>query len=209
LGSAQWPFFFPDWNVAQTVTAMNDAITHSASGGGYTGVSIANVTANITDNDTLSVDLVVTSALITGQIGPGQRITYEVLVDNLTVGADVATAQFVFSLPPSLTNVSWICVADVGASCPPGGNGAPSHGVSLNGGTGLAYLISADVPGSALEGDDIATTATISVTTPYVDSLPGNNTDTTLDEVGPDSLFIDGFETVLPRVPYPYVPAVQ
>ena len=46
------------------MTAVNDqiaegahtgTITHAASGGGYNGVSIASVTANVTDNDTAGV----------------------------------------------------------------------------------------------------------------------------------------------------------
>ncbi len=62
-------FTTANWNSAQTVTvtAVNDvtaegnhtgAITHSASGGGYSGATIAGVTVNITDNDfvTISVD---------------------------------------------------------------------------------------------------------------------------------------------------------
>src|SRR5690606_30548397 len=55
-----------NWSVAQEVivTAVDDVIvegdhtgtiTHRVTGGGYTGVSIANVMANITDDDTVSV----------------------------------------------------------------------------------------------------------------------------------------------------------
>ena len=55
-------FTTSDWSAAQTVTvtAVDDivaegahtgTITHSAAGGGYDGVSIPNVVANVTDND--------------------------------------------------------------------------------------------------------------------------------------------------------------
>ena len=62
----QLSFTTGNWNSAQTVTvtAVDDAIvegahgatiTHTASGGGYTGVSIADVSVTITDNDTAGV----------------------------------------------------------------------------------------------------------------------------------------------------------
>ncbi len=62
------------WNMPQTVTvtAVDDgitegshsgAITHIASGGGYTGIGIANVNASITDNDSASLAISDVSAI--------------------------------------------------------------------------------------------------------------------------------------------------
>lgn len=85
-----------DWSAPQTVTvtAVNDAvaegshtgaIAHSASGGGYTGVTIAGVTANIADNDTVSLS----STSVTqpeGSTGGTTTMTFTV-----TQGATAAT----------------------------------------------------------------------------------------------------------------------
>ena len=74
-----------NWNVNQTVTvtAVDDAlaegahtgtVTHTASGGGYGAVTIANLTASITDNDTAGYTLITTTAT-TG--APDRLITTE------------------------------------------------------------------------------------------------------------------------------------
>lgn len=77
-----------------TVTAVDDAvaegahsgaISHSASGGGYTGVSIAGVDAAITDNDTVTVS----SANVTQAEGNGGGTT--TMTFTLTQGATTAT----------------------------------------------------------------------------------------------------------------------
>jgi hypothetical protein len=194
-----------DWSTPKTITvsAVDDAlfeqahtgtITMSANGGGYSNVSIADVVASIADNDVRIADLAIADTLTNGPVGPGQRLSYAVDIDNLTAGADVGVAQFTFTLSPVLTNVSWVCVADPGSACPASGNGPPSHSVSLAGGTGVSYAIGADVPAGTAFGTAIDTTATISVTTPYQDNVPGNNTASTSHTVGLDSIFKDGFE---------------
>jgi subtilisin family serine protease len=86
------------WNVAQTftVTAVDDVvvegthaatISHTATGGGYFGVSISNVTATITDNDLPSVTVTesggstaVTEGALPG--APGFSDTYTVVLDH-------------------------------------------------------------------------------------------------------------------------------
>ncbi len=80
-----------NWATPQTVTvtAVNDAvvegahtgtITHSASGGGYDAVSINNVVANVTDNDTASVT-VTESGGSTDVTEVGAQDTYDVVLD--------------------------------------------------------------------------------------------------------------------------------
>ena len=98
-------FTTSDWNTAQTVTvtAVDDAvvegahtgtITHSAAGGGYDGVSISNVVANVTDDDA-SVTLT-ESAGSTDVAEGGATDTYDVVLDaapfgtvTITMSADV------------------------------------------------------------------------------------------------------------------------
>ena len=80
-----------NWSVAQTVTvtAFDDAvveaghtgtITHSAAGGGYTGVSIDGVVANITDDEVGSVTIT-ESATSTDVTEAGGTDTYDVVLD--------------------------------------------------------------------------------------------------------------------------------
>lgn len=69
-----------NWNVVQvvTVTAVDDAIdeasshngviTHSASGGGYGGITISNVIPSITDNDTAGYTITPTSTQAGGRL---------------------------------------------------------------------------------------------------------------------------------------------
>jgi hypothetical protein len=193
-----------DWSVPKPVTvgAVDDAvlegahtgtIQHSASGGGYTGVAIADVVANIADNELIPADLAVASRTLNTPV-PGQRVTWEVAVDNLSPTIGVASAAFAFNLPGTLTNVGWTCVAEAGAACPASGSGAPSHAIALATNTGVLYLIGGDVPAATAVGTNLATTATIGVSAPYQDPVVANNSDTTLDTVSDAFLFGDGFE---------------
>ena len=82
-------FTTANWSVPQdvTVTAVDDAvaedvpqtgvITHSAQGGSYTGITIASVTANITDNDT--------PAIILNQSGGSTLVTESGTSDSYTI----------------------------------------------------------------------------------------------------------------------------
>ncbi|MDH4232222.1 MAG: S8 family serine peptidase, partial [Nitrospirota bacterium] len=83
-------FTTTNWNVAQavTVTAVDDTVaegphtgtvTHSASGGGYSGVAISSVTANITDNDTAGVVVNPTTVAVTEG---GATATYSVVLTS-------------------------------------------------------------------------------------------------------------------------------
>ncbi|HWT15292.1 MAG TPA: InlB B-repeat-containing protein, partial [Patescibacteria group bacterium] len=179
-------FRFVDWSDGSTANPRTDAgVTADLS---FTA-NFANATA----------DLAISNTLITAPIGPGERITFEVSVDNLTAGTDGIIAQFDFDISPTLSNIAWICLADAGASCPSDGVGLPSHPISLNGGSGVMYWISADVPPGSV-GLIVGSTASITVSAPFVDLDADNNTATTEDEVGPDILFRDGFETPPVRV---------
>ena len=77
-----------------------------------------------------------------------------------------------------------------------------SHAIHIGRGSGVMYWISADVPAGST-GTTISSLASILVASPYVEGNTANNTATTEHEVGPDTLFRDGFETVPLRVPYP------
>lgn len=207
VAPASLVFDAANWSTPQavTVTAVDDAvdegphagnIAHGAAGADYAGVAVGGVTASIADNDAAGpslVDLAVSSRLLNRPVLAGKRLDYEVAVENLTAGLDIGVAQFAFTLSPVLANVTWTCVADAGASCPASGSGAPAHAISLNGGTGVSYLVSADVPANATPGTPVATTATIS-TSERTDLDPSNNTATTAHAVDAELIFSNGFE---------------
>lgn len=197
-------FSTADWNVPKpvTVTAVDDAVfegahtgtvQHSASGGGYTGLAIGNLVASVTDNDPIPVDLAVSISAV-GTPVAGQRFSNEVRVDNLSASSGVASAAFVFTPPPLLTNVSWTCAAAAGSSCPASGSGAPAHAIALAASGGVLYTISGDVPSATAVGTTLASGASIGVAAPYQDPVAANDTDTRLDTVAGAQLFRNGFE---------------
>jgi hypothetical protein len=121
-----------NWATPQTVTvtAVDDSIaegahtgniSHSANGGGYTGVSIASVTASITDNDTATLTTAAVSQdegnsgssnmvftlQLTGQVAGGFSVDYQTVAGTASAGQDYAAANgtlnFDGSLNPSRT----------------------------------------------------------------------------------------------------------
>ncbi len=91
LSATTLTFTNGNWDTAQTVTvsAVDDliaegihaiVITHTASGGGYDGVTISDVTASITDNDTAGVTVNPTSGLTTDE--SGSTDTFTVVLDS-------------------------------------------------------------------------------------------------------------------------------
>jgi subtilisin family serine protease len=94
-----------DWSVPQTftVSAVDDTvvegphtgtIAHAASGGGFTGVSIAGVTAAITDND--KPGLVITETGGSTQVTEGGAVdTYTLCLNGPPTGAVTVTAEII------------------------------------------------------------------------------------------------------------------
>lgn len=83
---------FESWDQPQTITVTaiddneidpldNGLITHSASGGGYGSVSIANVVPGITDNDSATVTVTPTAGLVTTESGGTD--TFTVVLDSI------------------------------------------------------------------------------------------------------------------------------
>ena len=135
-GNNSLTFTPANWSVAQTftVTAVDDvvvegthsgSISHTATGGGYFGVSISNVTATITDNDLPSVTVTETdgaTAVTEGAVAPalGTTDTYTVVLDlqpcaevSLTVSAASQTLVSAGGSPPgaaatlTFTTANW------------------------------------------------------------------------------------------------------
>ncbi len=91
-----------NWSTPQTVTvtAVNDAavegahtgtIDHAPSGGGYDGISVASVVANVTDDD--ATVTVTESAASTDVTEAGANDTYDVVLDALPTGTVTITVS--------------------------------------------------------------------------------------------------------------------
>jgi hypothetical protein len=154
-------------------------------------------TLTITDNDE-PVDVAVLVTRNPGLVLPGGEVSFEVTLNNLSTGIDVASADFSFTTVPVLENVAWTCIAEAGADCPAAGTGLPAHPVVLERETGVNYSISGEVPAGTALGSVLEASATISVSAPYVDTNPSNNVSETSAGVGGIEIFSDGFETPPP-----------
>ncbi len=167
-----------NWSTAQTttVTAVNDAIvegghtgtvTHSASGGGYDGVSIASVVANVTDNDTGSVT-VTESAASTDATEGGATDTYTVVLDlepsgTVTVTLSPDSDVSVSPNPLTFTTSTWssaqtVTVTGVDDAVVEGGHtGTITHSASGGGYDGVAI---ANVVANVTDNDTGSVTVT-------------------------------------------------
>ena len=194
-----------NWSVAQivNVSAVDDAVdegphsgllSHSASGGGYDGVSIASISVSITDNDG-GADLAISNIANPTQAVPGETVSFEVTVNNLSTTVDVPAADLLVDIVPALDNPQWSCVADPTASCPANGTGLPSHSISMDRSSGVMYTISADVPPGATPGTSYVATASITIDASQTDPNSGNNSADATVTVSPVGIFSDGFES--------------
>ncbi|AVP97063.1 hypothetical protein C7S18_07585 [Ahniella affigens] len=196
-------FTTSNWNTPQTVSlnAVDDTlpegthfelVNHSVSGGGFGGATTPIVQVTIFDNDRAITDLAVTMQLVNNPIGPGQRISYLVDVTNLSA-ENALVPFFAMGTPNDTDDMSWVCVADPGASCPMSGQGPPLHTISLAGGTGVSYLVDVTVSPLVTEGAPINAVASVEAND-STDPELSNNSASRTDLVGPDSLFRNGFE---------------
>jgi hypothetical protein len=208
VAPTQLVFTAANWNMAQTVTvtAIDDdddegdhtgTISHVASGGGYAGVSIADVVVNITDTH-LVADVAVSTLLLTAPVLAGRSVAFEVTINNLATAVDVPEVGFDFSVQPALGNVQWTCTATAGATCPASGSGVPVHDIALARESGVLYSITADITADSPVGTGFVATATVQVAAPIVDPNPTNDSDSATATVTTVEVFRDGFEAPTP-----------
>lgn len=134
LSPSSLQFTTANWNTPQTITvsAVDDSvvegphtgvITHSVSGGGYSGVSVPPITVNIADNDTATLSTAPVLAAegdsgttpftftlqLNGQVAGGFSVNYATRSDTAIAGQDFTatsgTVSFDASLNPSRTVV--------------------------------------------------------------------------------------------------------
>lgn len=121
----------------------------------------------------------------------GTRVSYRIEVGNLGPEA-VTGARVTDTLPAGLSNASWTCNADAGASCAPNGNGNIDQLVNLASGASLSFTFSADV--QIAPEIVVSNTATIAAPTGVTDPVAANNSSTDSDPIG---VYCDGMEAPL------------
>ncbi|MCB1582061.1 MAG: hypothetical protein KDI92_03285 [Xanthomonadales bacterium] len=142
-------------------------------------------------------DLDVLTTNCTKGLREGQEITYLVQVRNLG-NTDITQAAVENLVPLGLTNVSWTCETEGGATC--GGSGMDDvlDLIDIPQGATVNYLIDATVSGQLL--DIITEEVSVSMPSGVVDDVMSNNQAFDSDMVL-DLFFIDGFECAAPTSP--------
>jgi uncharacterized repeat protein (TIGR01451 family) len=127
-----------------------------------------------------STDFVITKSDGLTTILSGSAITYTIRITN--AGPILVTgATLTDSVPLSVTNVVWSCVASAGSTCGAGGSGnTVTATLSLQNG-GVATYTVAGVIAPYAQGV-LTNIAMVTLPTGVTDSVPGNNsaTDTTV-----------------------------
>jgi hypothetical protein len=135
-------------------------------------------------------DLVVTKTNGQGFVDTGMLTTWFIGVRNPTGAANYG-ARLEDLVPAGVTGATWTCSAFDGAVCAnASGSGGIDEIVDLPAGASLLYEFTATV--TAVEGESVSNTATITLAAGQTDINPADNSATDTDPVG---LFIDGFET--------------
>lgn len=136
---------------------------------------------------------------------PGTTIVYTISVTN--AGPSNAPNTIVQdTFPPSLTGVTWTCVASGGSSCTAAGAGNINDNVNLLASGSLTYTVSATInPGAT---GVLSNTATVTPDASVTDLVPGNNTSTDTTTLTPQAdLSIsksDGVGSEVPGTPISY-----
>ena len=102
---------------------------------------------------------------------------------------DVVEAQVLDVFPTELTDCSWVCAADLGASCSPSGSGDIVDVVDLPSTTSVVYSATCTVATSA---GTCSNTATVTLPAGLTDPNPSNNMATDSDHITALADFVFG-----------------
>ncbi|MEM9303096.1 MAG: hypothetical protein AAGE01_13350 [Pseudomonadota bacterium] len=124
-------------------------------------------------------------------VGAGGSTEYRITASNAGPD-DVFAARVTDMLPAELTNGTWTCEANLGASCTAMGTGNIDDLVDLPADTSVVYTLRADVADVPL-GTVISNTAEVAPPQNVGESSPDDNSATDDSEVS-DIIFNSGFE---------------
>ncbi|HEY2396434.1 MAG TPA: DUF11 domain-containing protein [Rudaea sp.] len=180
--------FVATCSVASSATG---SLTNTAAINAAGGVSNTNAANNsVTDFDTLVIRPDVALSIDDGvdMVKIGSEVSYVITLTN--AGPSDAAVSVSDTLPPQLSNASWVCSATGGASCAKSsGNNALSSSATVPVGGVATYVYSATVQ-SDDAGDSYVNTARSNVTNGS-DPNGLNNTASDTDTI---VLFLSGFE---------------
>jgi uncharacterized repeat protein (TIGR01451 family) len=125
-----------------------------------------------------TADLSIVKTLNTAIPVPGQTVNYDIVVSNADpLANDVVAAPVQDTLPASLSNATWTCVASTGSACAAAsGTGNINSTVSLLKGGTATYSLTALV--SPTTTGTLSNTATVTAPTGVTDGTLTNNTST-------------------------------
>jgi len=151
------------------------------------GVAAGTAQGSIVDDD---LDVRVTLDDGVDVVEPGQSVSYDLVVENLSPTLDAGAVPLNFVAVP-LQQLAWTCVPSGGASCA-GGSGVFAAQPVLPAGAQAAYTVTgtaAPTLGATGGPSHLVASATAMLA---IDSQPGDNTAVDVDAAPP--LFADGFE---------------
>lgn len=162
------------------VNAANIVIPGAA---GFTDPALANNSATDTDTPVYAVDLSVTKDDGVATYTPGGTLTYTIVVTNNSAIA-VSGATVNDPMPPQIQSWNWTCTEAGGAVCTTSGTSGINDSVNLPGGSSVTYTVNANLSGSA--SGNLVNTATVNVSSAYIDTNTTNNSAMDTDGAGVD-----------------------
>ncbi|HBL28122.1 MAG TPA: hypothetical protein DD490_14915, partial [Acidobacteria bacterium] len=163
----------------QAVATLSPAATGSlvntatvAPAAGITDPAAGNNSEGDTDTLVPRADLAITKTTALTIATPGEPVTYTLTVTNL--GPSNATGLTVLdTVPTTLQNPSWTCVASTGSSCAAGGSGNLNTTANLAAGGTLTYTLTATLAKTAT--GTLTNTASVTAPAGTTDPQAGNN----------------------------------
>lgn len=192
--------------ISPTATGTLDNTATVTPPGGVADPIPGNNSATDSDNLVPTADLAVTKDDGVFTVGPGQAVTYTIVVSNFGPSA-VTGATVSDSIPTTLTGVSWSASGTAGTVFTPGpvASNTIADTVNMPVGSTIIYTISGTVDITAVSGL-LVNTATVNPPTGLVDPVAGNNSATDTDQIEPapglpTDLFIQKTDGVTYAVP--------
>ena len=114
---------------------------------------------------------------------PGEAVSYAITVSNPGTSA-VAGAVVTDNLPAAVSTAYWSCIGSGGGACTASGSGDIDDLADLPVGASVTYTLDVTIDPSAT--GTLSNSASVSPPAGYVDTNPGDNTDTDIDTLTPE-----------------------
>jgi uncharacterized repeat protein (TIGR01451 family) len=186
-----------------TPSSQTTNLTNTASiapPGGVTDPIPGNNAASDTDTPARQADVAISKTSTPNPYVPGAAFTYRIIVTNLGP-SDAPGVRVQDTLPAALAGFGWTCTGGSGGSCvTASGSGNIDAFVNLPRAGTATFVITGVVPPATTAG--FANTASATTPAGVTDPVPGNNTATDNNPVGPQA----DLTITKSSSPNPYVP---